>query len=450
MKMPYSERLERVLTDKGIKPGDRVRLKRSDIVIEGILLPREEVDFGDGDALLIKLDNGYNVGFKLDDGEIAKLEGLVELGKFRALEKVEQDISLPHISILSTGGTISARIDYYTGGVSMLLTPEEIFYNVPEILKIAYLRRVERIFTLASEDMSSREWSTLARKVVDGLREGDDGILIFHGTDTMHYTSAALSFMLRGLNAPVILVGSQRSSDRGSRDSDMNILCGLHAATKANLGEVAICMHAESDDSFNYVIRGTRARKMHSMRRDAFKSINSLPLAKVWPDGRIEMVTKDCRPRGGAPPTVDDAFEQKVALVKAYPGSSPELIDFLVDKGYRGIVIEGTGMGHVPTEPMDSEKSWIGSIRRALDEDIVVTMATQCIFGRVNPYVYRNARIMLRLGVVYCEDMLSEVAYVKLGWLLGHDFDKDTVRKLMLHSFAGEISSRSLYSVFSL
>ncbi|MGQ9478793.1 MAG: Glu-tRNA(Gln) amidotransferase subunit GatD [Thermoproteota archaeon] len=446
--MPYSSLVEKILSEKDIKPGDRIMLKRSDIMVEGILLPREEVDFGDSDILLIKLDNGYNVGFRIGDGEVVKLEGSVELGKFRALERIQQDESLPHVSILSTGGTISARIDYYTGGVSMLFTPEEIFYNVPEALKIAYLRRVEKLFGLASEDMTHGEWTAIARRAAECLKEGDVGILILHGTDTMHYTAAALSFMLRGLNAPVVLVGSQRSSDRGSRDSDMNIICGLQAAAKADLGEVVVCMHAESSDTFNYLIRGTKVRKMHSTRRDAFKPVNSPPLAKVWPEGRIEMVTEDFRPRGSNPPYVDDVFEPKTALVKAYPGASPELIDFLVDKGYRGIVIEGTGMGHVPTEPLDSSRSWVGSIKRGVEENVVFAMTTQCIYGRVNPYVYRNARLMSKLGVMYCEDMLSEVAYVKLGWLLGHGFDNDTVRKLMLHNFAGEISERSLYSTY--
>ncbi|MEM2100622.1 MAG: asparaginase domain-containing protein, partial [Thermoproteota archaeon] len=180
--MPYSEKIEKTLAEKGIKPGDRIRLKRSDIVLEGILLPREEVDFGDSDILVIKLDNGYNVGFKLDGGEIMKLQGSVELGRFKALEKVEQDKTLPSVSIFSTGGTISARIDYYTGGVSMLFTPEEIFYNVPEVLKTAYLRRVERVFSLASEDMAYREWSIIARKTAESLGEGDTGVLILHGT----------------------------------------------------------------------------------------------------------------------------------------------------------------------------------------------------------------------------------------------------------------------------
>ncbi|MCX8183314.1 MAG: Glu-tRNA(Gln) amidotransferase subunit GatD [Crenarchaeota archaeon] len=448
--MPYSEEVEKKLSEKGVKPGDRILLKRGRLIVEGVLLPREEVDFGDGYAIVIKLDNGYNVGFRLDDGEIVKLEGSVELGKFKALEKVEQDKTLPPVSIFSTGGTISARIDYYTGGVSMLFTPEEVFYNVPEVLKIAYLRRVERLFSLASEDMTHREWSTMARKAAESLSEGDAGVLILHGTDTMHYTSAALSFMLRGLNAPVVLIGSQRSSDRGSRDSDMNIICGLNVATKMNLGEVVVCMHAESGDTFNNVIRGTRVRKMHSTRRDAFKPVNSPPLARVWPDGRVEMVEKEFRPRGTEPPTVDDVFEPKTALVKAYPGSDPEVIDFLVDKGYRGIVIEGTGMGHVPTEPLDRKLSWVNSVKRGLEEGVVIAMASQCVFGRVDPYVYRNARIMMKLGVVYCEDMLSEVAYVKLGWLLGHCFDNETVKKLMLHNFAGEISMRSLFSTYRL
>jgi len=145
---------------------------------------------------------------------------------------------------------------------------------------------------------------------------------------------------------------------------------------------------------------------------------------------------------------VDTKIEEKVALIKAYPGSSPEIIDFFIDKGYKGIVIEGTGFGHVPTETRDKAKSWIPHIQRAREENIFVIMTSQTIFGRTNPFVYSNARRLYDLGVIYVEDMIPEVAYVKLMWVLGHTKDYKEVKRLMLTSLAGEIKPRSLEDEF--
>ncbi|HDD72516.1 MAG TPA: Glu-tRNA(Gln) amidotransferase GatDE subunit D, partial [Candidatus Aenigmarchaeota archaeon] len=228
-------------------------------------------------------------------------------------------------------------------------------------------------------------------------------------------------------------------------DAGMNLICSCYAAI-SDIAEVGVCMHGEMSDSFCLFIRGTKVRKMHTSRRDAFRPINDLPLAKVWPSGRIEVVNRNHRKRGDGEVELDARFEPRIALLKAYPGSEPEIIDFLVSKGYRGFVIEGTGLGHVPTF---AEKSWIKTIKRHVKDGIPFVVAPQTLYGRINPRVYTNLRILyMDAGAIPGEDMLPETAYVKLGWVLGHTQDMDEVRRLMLTNHAGEITERSLPETF--
>ncbi len=351
------------------------------------------------------------------------------------------------ISIVVTGGTIMSRVDYRTGGVHMFLDPYELLYEVPELEDITIIRKIKSPFSIASEDMTPKEWVKIAEIVAKELNTRSDGVVIPHGTDTMHYTSAALSFMLRNLSKPVALVGAQRSSDRPSSDAFMNLICASIYAT-SDIAEVSVVMHGTIEDTFCLAHRGTRVRKMHTERRDAFQSVNDKPLAKIYPNGKIEIINENYRKRTDEEVILDARINEKVALVKAYPGSDPEIIDFFVDKGYKGIVIEGTGFGHVPTETLDKRRSWIPHIKRAIEEGIIVCMTSQTIFGRTNPFVYSNARRLYNLGVIYCEDMLPEVAYVKLMWVLGHTENPEEVRKLMLTPLANEIKPRSLEEEF--
>ncbi|MEM3368917.1 MAG: Glu-tRNA(Gln) amidotransferase subunit GatD, partial [Thermoproteota archaeon] len=352
--MPYSKRVQELFTKNGISVGDMVEVEAYGERLLGVLLPREEIDFGDQDAIVIKLKNGYNVGVNISNiSSIRKTETHIELEKFPKITEIKQKPELPKISFISTGGTISSRIDYLTGGVAMLFSPEEILNGVPELQSIANIRKAERLFSLASEDLTPNEWKQIARKVVEFLREGDEGVVILHGTDTMHFTAAALSFMIRGLNVPVVLTGAQRSVDRGSRDSDFNIISSAIVATKFPYAVVSIVFHSSMNDDEAIVIRGTRARKMHTSRRDAFRPINELPIAKVSKDGDISVLIHNLKLRSKDTPWADDVFEEKTALIKTYPGSNPEILDFLIDKGYKGIVLEGTGLGHVPTQTLD-------------------------------------------------------------------------------------------------
>ena len=436
--MEYSKEIERILKRKKIEVGNRIRVIRGKEVFEGLLMPR--IELGDKSTLILKLDNGYNIGIKFNKKtKIEKIGRGKKPGKIPSLKlKGKRKES---ISFIATGGTIGTHVDYLTGGVYMCRKPEEILATVPELEEVVSIKRALRPFTLASEDMTPKEWKKLAKIVARELNSDVKGVIITHGTDTLHFTSAALSFMLRNLNKPVALVGAQRSPDRGSFDGRINLLCGAHFA-KSQIAEVCIIMHSSINDDCCFAIRGTKVRKMHTSRRDAFKPINDLPLAKIWSDGKIEILNENFRERNDSKVVADTKFEEKVALIKAYPGSNPEIIDWFVKKGYRGIVIEGTGLGHVPTSTLRKEDSWIPHIKKAIDKGMVIAITSQCLYGRVHPYVYRNLRILSSSGAIFCEDMLPEVAYIKLGWVLGHTKNKEKVKEMMLKNYAGEISER--------
>ncbi len=438
--MEYSEGIKRILERKKIRVGDRVRIHEKDRVIEGYVMPR--IEFGEKDCLIVKLDNGYNIGIKIS--EKTKIEKIGEGKKIGKIPQIKVKKSeLPGISIVTTGGTIGTHVDYFTGGVYMCRKPEEILATVPELLQFVNIKNLINLFTIASEDMSYEEWIRIAKTVGKELNKEDvRGVVITHGTDTMHFTSAALSFMLRNLNKPVILTGAQRSPDRGSFDGRINLICSAHAAL-SDIAEVGIVMHGSTSDDFCYFHRGTKVRKMHTSARDAFKSINDIPLAKIWPSGKIEILNEKLNKRDESKKVkVDAKFEEKVALIKAYPNSDPGIIDWFLEKNYKGIVIEGTGLGHVPTFPLKKKRSWIPHIKKAIKNDVIIVMTSQTLYGRTHPYVYRNLRVLSKLGVIFAEDMLPEVAYVKLGWLLGHKYEKGKIKELMLTNFAAEISER--------
>jgi len=438
--MPYSEKVLQFLKSRGLSTGDEVQVEAEGVKLEGYVLPREELDFGDQDALLLKLKSGYNAGIRIDTISSAKkLSGRVELERFPKLKEVAQDPELPPISFISTGGTISSRVDYLTGGVAMLFSPEEILYGIPELSSLVRVRTAERLFSMASEDLRPEQWAAISSKAIDCLMQGDRGVVVLHGTDTMHFTAAALSFMIKNLNAPVALTGAQRSPDRGSRDADMNVIASARVAAHLPHALVCLVFHSSPSDRSAFVLRGTRARKMHTSRRDAFRPVNDLPVARVT-DGSIEVLDPSLKPRSDEAPWVDTAFEDKVALLLAHPNSPPELMDHLLDKGYKGFIVQGTGLGHVPSLTLEGKGSWLPTIKRAIDESAFVGMTSQCLYGRVDPLVYRNGRLLMEAGVTFLGDMLPEVAYVKLGWLLGHGFGLEDVRKLMLFSFAGEIA----------
>lgn len=403
--------------------GDRVSLERDGVSYEGVLMPSRRPDH-----LVIKLDNGYNIGLRAPESSLR----LVESSRKHVHEAGRVPLrrpGMPLVSILSTGGTIASKVDYRTGAVTSQFSAGEIIAAIPELEEIAdYNARV--IYQILSENMRAEYWQTLARAVAEEIASGSEGVIITHGTDTMMYTAAALSFMLR-TPVPVVLVGSQRSSDRPSSDAAMNAVCAAAVAI-SDIAEVCVVMHGTFSDDHCLIHRGTRVRKMHTSRRDAFQSINQPPIGRVeYLNRRIETQIP-YRRRGQVELELEERLEPRCALLKYTPGASPEILDYYIDKGYRGIVLEGTGLGHVASD-------WIGGIRRATEEGIPVVVTSQCLRGRICDRVYDTGRYMLEAGAIEGEDILPEVALVKLMWVLANH--PSEVSSLMRRPLAGEISS---------
>ncbi len=436
----YTGLARRILEEAGVRVGDRVRIRSRGQVYEGILMPREKLY--ERPIIVLKLDNGYNIGVRVTEDTVVEKVGALKPKPPVALGEVVERSGLPRVNITSTGGTIASRVDYETGAVKPALTSRDLAVLVPEIFDVANID-TNILFNVFSEDLEPRHWEIIVDEVKKLVEKGYDGVVLTHGTDTMYFTSAALSFAIRRLPVPVVLVGSQRSSDRPSSDAAFNLISAVLVAAKAPFAEVTIVMHGETGDSYALAHRGTKVRKMHTSRRDAFQSINDVPLAKIYPyDKKIVMLTNNYRKRGEDKEiVVENGFDPKVALVKFYPSITPEVIDFYVDKGYHGIVLEGTGLGHFPNRLVDS-------IRRAVEEGVIVVMTSQCLFGRVNMHVYSTGRVYLEAGVIPGEDMLPEVAYVKLSWILARTRDPKEVRKLMLTNVAGEINPRHTVNLY--
>ncbi|AWR95001.1 Glu-tRNA(Gln) amidotransferase subunit GatD [Acidianus brierleyi] len=423
-----------ILSKLNVNIGDIIEISRDSFKIKGILMPSYSRD---DSIIVIKMENGYNVGISVDNSKISVLEKRIQKPLNVMPEKEEKS----EVKIISTGGTIASKIEYETGAVRPALSTEEIIQFMPEINEIAKIS-AEILFSILSENMSPDKWIKIAEAIKSAFDKGNLGVVIAHGTDTLAYTAAALSFSLKKLQGPVVLVGSQRSSDRPSSDSPINLYSSVLLAKKAPFGEVVINMHGESSDLYTLAHRGVKVRKMHTSRRDAFQSINDKPLAKVlWLEKEIKILRPDYHTKDEET-TVDSKFDNRVFLLKYYPGFDPSFIDYLVDtKKIRGIIIEGTGLGHTSTELLDSFK-------KAAKDGIFLGMTSQCIFGRVNMNVYTTGRLLQQVGVVPLEDMLPEVALVKLMWVLAHENDIEKIKNLMLTNLVGEINSRHSLDFF--
>jgi len=414
--------------------GDMIRISKANEVFEGTLIPRSE--YGDEKHVVIKLKNGYNIGVGITpDTKIEKI-GRGTKPTFAPPPLAEQNPELPKVAIISTGGTIASRVDYRTGAVRPALTASDLYSVVPELANIARID-TQILFSLFSENLTPQHWTEIAKAVARQIAEGVDGVVIAHGTDTMGYTAAALSFALQNLPVPVVIVGSQRSADRPSSDAATNLIGAVTAAAKAPFAEVSVAMHETPSDQNIILHRGTKVRKCHTSRRDAFKSINTTPIARIQ-NQKIIMLTEDYRKRGQAESLVlKPEFNEKVALLKFFPGMNPAVINWYVEQNYEGLVLEGTGLGHV-------SKYSFEAIRKAVEQGIVVAMTSQCIWGRVNMNVYGSGRDLQALGVIPLEDMLPETALVKLMWVFGQAKDAEEAKRLLKANIAGEFSPRAL------
>ena len=422
----YPAPVGRLLQAAGAAVGDRVRVAGGGRAYEGVLMPHTE--FSGADILVLKLDTGYNVGVPAGPDTAVSLLGRGKAdAAVRALPPPAPD--RPTAAVLGTGGTIASYVDYRTGAVHPAATAEELVFSVPELLGVCNVR-ARVVYSVFSENLDAEHWQSLAVESAKELNAGARAVIIPHGTDTLHFTSAALAFMLRNLTGPVVLVGSQRSSDRPSSDAAFNLVCAARLAAE-DLGEVVSCTHHETGDTTCDVIRGTKVRKMHSSRRDAFKAVNDRRLGAVHADGRIAWEAP-VDPRGKGPVVAETGMDEDVVLVQFYPGMRAKRFEALTH-GAHGVVIAGTGLGHVSDALMPP-------IRALASGGVPVVMTTQCLNGRVGLRVYDKGRDLLAAGAIPGEDMLPEVALVKLMWVLGRTRDPAEARDLMATNLAGEIN----------
>ncbi|MEM0111248.1 MAG: Glu-tRNA(Gln) amidotransferase subunit GatD [Candidatus Parvarchaeota archaeon] len=417
--------------------GDLLEVKLNGSVVHG-----ELIDASEG-KLILKLKSGYDIVIRKEDASDIKIVQKAE--KFTTnmnATTIDNKIDGADIGIITTGGTIGSKVDYKTGGVSPTFTAEDVVNLSPEIKKYGRLY-IKNLMNIFSENMTPDDWISIAKEVMTEVKRGIKGVVITMGTDTMHYAAAALSFMLNPLSIPVVITGAQRSGDRGSTDGSSNLLASVIAARKWAGGEVTICMHANMNDEYNFILRGNKARKMHTERRDAFRPINIKPLGRVYLDGRIEEIGEY---RGKASETkLDTRIDDKVGILLSYPSFDGKIIDYMIDSGLHGLVIAATGFGNLPI----ANKSVIKALKHANDKNVPIVVTSQTIYGRTNKFVYKTSREMSEYkNVMYVEDMTTEAAFAKLMFVLGHKRRMEEISNLMTTPLAGEISERSKIDEF--
>ena len=432
----YKGRSLEVLKKYNVRVWGQAIIKSTRGEFRGTVLPRSEND--DDEHIVLKVITGYNIGI-----DINTINDMEEVGYKKANYAIPEKQfpvtpGLPSVKLFGTGGTIASRLDYRTGAVIPAFSPGELYGAVPELADICNLE-TEKVFAVFSENMGPQQYIELAKAIGKEIEKGVDGIVIGHGTDTLHHTGAVLTFMCQNLPVPVVLVGSQRSSDRPSSDAALNLMHAMKTAGESDIAEVLVCMFGPTSDEYGLLHKGTRVRKMHSSYRSTFRTIGDVPVARVSRTEIIPIKKEYNRRRKDRNVKIMPYFSDKVTMVYYYTGMKADVIDAMVDAGYKGIIIVGTGLGHV-------NKEIYPAIRRAHAAGVHMYMTLQTIWGYVQMYVYDTGRDMMAMGIVPLGNMLPEVAYIKLGWVLGQTDDPEEVKRLMLTSINDEITEREPYN----
>ncbi len=419
---------------KTYNSGDFVEIKTNDKIWRGTLL-----ESYDSEIILLKLESGYNIGIRED--KILSIKTLSKkINETKNKFEIKRNKDLKNIVLIITGGTISSRLDPKTGGV--ISTDEEEILNLsPQIKEICNIVKIEKPFMKFSEDMSFLDWKKLTQVCEKYLNDPKiDGIVITHGTDFLHYTSSYLSFSIKNLNKPIALTYSQRSIDRASSDASLNLVCACKYAT-SEIAEIVLVGHENLNDEFCLALPANKVRKMHTSRRDTFKPINTNPIARISLE-HLEILTNFNPKNEKKKVKIDSVFSDKVAVIKILPGQNPDILDYYLKEGYKGLILEVAGIGQIPGK--DAKYNWIPKLKQIIDKGIYVFAVSQTIYGRLNPNIYSSARQIQKTGVVYLEDMLSETAFIKLSWILGHKawyYNPDKVKEKMLENISGEFNS---------
>lgn len=432
----YKGRALEMLKKFNVRVWGQAEIKTTRGEFKGTVLPRAEND--DDLHIVVKISTGYNIGI-----DIRTIDQMREIGYKKANYKIPEKQfpvtpGLPKVKLLGTGGTIASRLDYRTGAVIPAFTPGELYGAVPELAEICNLE-TEKLFAVFSENMGPTQYKALAIAIGKEIEKGVDGIVIGHGTDTLSHTAAALTFMVQNPPIPIILVGSQRSSDRPSSDAALNLMHAMTAAGHGDIAEVMVCMFGPTSDEYGLLHRGTRVRKMHSSYRSTFRTIGDTPVAMVTRKGVTPIKDKYNPRRKDRNVIIKPYYNERVTMLYYYPGMNPDILHSIIDLGYKGIVFVGTGLGHV-------NKELYPAIERAHKAGIHMYMTVQTIWGYVHMFVYDTGRDMMAKGIIPAGNMLPETAFIKLSWVLGQTNDPEEVKRLMLTPINDEITEREPYN----
>jgi glutamyl-tRNA(Gln) amidotransferase subunit D len=425
-----------VLKKYNIRVWGQTDINTSRGLFQGTILPRSEND--DDQHIVLKVITGYNIGIDIKTIKDAKETGYKKANYKIPEKEFPTTPGLPKVKLFGTGGTIASRLDYRTGAVIPAFSPGELYGAVPELADICNLT-TEKVFAVFSENMGPKQYIALSKAIGTEIRNGIDGIVIGHGTDTLHHTGAALTFMVQNSPVPIILVGSQRSSDRPSSDAALNLIHAMKAAGHSDIAEVLVCMFGPTSDEYGLLHKGTRVRKMHSSYRSTFRTIGDIPVAMINREKITPLKKKYHMRRKDREVTIMPYFSDEVTMLYYYPGMKADTLDALVENGYRGIIIVGTGLGHV-------NKELYPAIERAHAKGVHMYMTLQTIWGYVHMFVYDTGRDMMAKGIIPAGNMLPEVAFIKLGWVLGQTDDPAEVKRLMLTPVNDEITLREPYN----
>ncbi len=432
----YKGEALKLLKKYNVRVWGQATVETSRGTFKGTVLPRSEND--DDQHIVMKIITGYNVG--VDVKTITSMEETGYKKANYAIPEKEFPITpgLPKVKLFGTGGTIASRLDYRTGAVIPAFSPGELYGAVPELAEICNLE-TEKVFAVFSENMGPEQYMALAKAIGQEIENGIDGIVIGHGTDTLHHTAAALTFMVQNPPIPIVLVGSQRSSDRPSSDAALNLMHAMKAAGQSDIAEVMVCMFGPTSDEYGLLHKGTRVRKMHSSYRSTFRTIGDTPLARINRKEIMPIKKEYNRRRNDKNVKIMPFFEKKIGMLYFWPGMQADALDSFIDNGYKGIIIVGTGLGHV-------NKELYPAIERAQKKGIHVFMTLQTLWGYVHMFVYDTGRDLMAKGIIPLGNMLPEVAWVKLGWVLGQTNDPEKVREMMLDPINDEITEREPYN----
>jgi len=426
-----------VLQKFKVRVWGQVRIESTRGVFTGTILPRAEND--DDLHIVLKISTGYNIGINVTTITHMKESGYKKAHYQIPEKEFPYSDTKPNVKLFGTGGTIASRLDYRTGAVIPAFSPGELYGAVPELADICNIT-TEKLFAVFSENMGPEEYKTLAVAIGKEIENGIDGIIIGHGTDTLHHTAAALTYMIQDPPIPIVLVGSQRSSDRPSSDAALNLMHASYTAGHSDIAEVLVCMFGPTSDDYGFLHRGTRVRKMHSSYRSTFRTVGDIPVAKVTRNSVDPLQPRYSRRRkGDKKAKILPYFDERVSLLYYYPNMKPDILESLVDNGYKGIIIAGTGLGHVnkPLYPV---------IEKAVKQGVAIYMTVQTLWGYVHMNVYETGRDLQAKGVIPAQNMLPEVAYIKLGWALGQTSDTEEIREIMLTPINDDITEREPYN----